>query len=67
MGADVIGSSYNCMPEVFMNILKAIEENDINKARGYQTIANDIIEIFGNITIMYPKTGNAMVGWIVVE
>ena len=47
MGADgVIGSSYNCMPEVFMNILKAIEENDINKARGYQTIANDIIEIF---------------------
>jgi N-acetylneuraminate lyase len=48
MGADgVIGSSYNCMPEVFMNILKAIEENDINKARGYQTIANDIIEIFG--------------------
>ena len=48
MGADgVIGSSYNCMPEVFINILKSIERNDIKKAQEYQTIANCIIEIFG--------------------
>jgi len=48
MGADgIIGSSYNCMPEVFVKILKAIKENNIKEAEKYQFIANDIIEIFG--------------------
>ena len=51
MGADgIIGSSYNCIPEVFIQMLKAIEEGDINTAQKLQIIANDIIEIFARYT-----------------
>ena len=51
MEADgIIGSSYNCIPEVFIHMLRAIEAGDINKAREHQIIANDIIEIFARYT-----------------
>ena len=51
MGADgIIGSSYNCIPEVFIQMLSAIEEGDINVAKEHQIIANDIIEIFARYT-----------------
>jgi len=65
-GADgIIGSSYNCMPEVFKEIIKAIKSNDIKKAQQYQIIANDIIEIFGKYT--YHVSLKQAMKWIGVD
>jgi len=43
-GADgLIGSFYNLMPEVFINIYKAMEDGDYNAAEEHQKIANALI------------------------
>ena len=43
-GADgIIGSFYNCIPELYIKIYDAVKQNDINTAMEYQAIADEFI------------------------
>ncbi len=53
MGADgAIGSTYNFMPDVFVQIKKALLSGDIEKSKKLQALANDQIETLKQVGIL---------------
>lgn len=40
-----VGSTYNYLPSVYLNIMKAMEENDLEKARTYQRQSVEIVNV----------------------
>lgn len=61
-----VGSTYNYLPSVYLNIMKAMEENDLEKARAYQSQSVEIV----NVIIRYGggvRGGKAIMNLIGIE
>ncbi|MEG1828756.1 MAG: dihydrodipicolinate synthase family protein [Cellulosilyticaceae bacterium] len=48
----MIGSTYNCMPKIYTELLREFNSGDIEKARLLQTKANHVIEYIVKYGVM---------------
>lgn len=65
-GADgIIGSFYNVIPEIFLQMFQAVEENDLRAARDCQQVADAVIAL----VLQYPYFAaiKRMLAWIGVD